>query len=139
MDNYKTGDKIASIRDLASILNVSPNTIRRALKELFENGYLVSKRGKSGGIFIVEMPMGEQTYKWLAINPDVVDCISFCTKNPAPMLKHLEELSRFNQYWFVTITPYGKDIEPGVPDKHRILEDFKALSQISTKLPPYVH
>jgi len=73
LENYKTGDKIASIRDLASILNVSPNTIRRALKELFENGFLISKRGKSGGIFIVEMPSKEQTYRWLAINPDAVD------------------------------------------------------------------
>ena len=73
LENYKAGDKIASIRELASILNVSPNTIRRALKDLFENGYLIPKRGKSGGIFIVEMPEKEQTYKWLAINPDVVD------------------------------------------------------------------
>lgn len=72
LEKYKTGEKIAPIRELASILNVSPNTIRRALRDLFENGYLVSKRGKSGGIFIVEMPSGEQTYKWLAINPDVV-------------------------------------------------------------------
>ena len=73
LENYKAGDKIASIRELASILSVSPNTIRRALKELFENGNLISKRGKSGGIFIIEMPEGEQTYKWLAINPDIMD------------------------------------------------------------------
>ena len=73
LENYKAGDKIASIRELASILNVSPNTIRRALKDLFENGYLISKRGKSGGIFIMEMPEKEQTYKWLALNPDVID------------------------------------------------------------------
>ena len=73
IENYKAGDKIASIRDLAGILNVSPNTIRRALKDLFENGYLISKRGKAGGIFIIEMPEKEQTYKWLSINPEVVD------------------------------------------------------------------
>ena len=46
------------------------------------------------------------------LDPEVVDCLAFCTKNPAPMLKHLEELKRFHQYWFVTITPYGKDVEP---------------------------
>ena len=73
LENYKAGDKIAPIRELASILNVSPNTIRRALKDMFEDGSLISKRGKSGGIFIVEMPTGEQTYRWLAINPDVVE------------------------------------------------------------------
>ena len=34
------------------------------------------------------------------------------------------------QYWFVTITPYGRDIEPNVPDKHRLLADFRTLSRI---------
>ena len=27
-------------------------------------------------------------------------------------LKYLDELDKYKQYWFVTITPYGKDIEP---------------------------
>lgn len=74
LENYEAGDKIAPIRELASILNVSPNTIRRALSDLLENGYLVSKRGKLGGIFIIEMPESEQDlYRWLALNPDVID------------------------------------------------------------------
>ncbi len=74
IENYKIGDKIAPIRELAIILNVSPNTIRRALAEMFENKYLISKRGKTGGIFITEMPQEEtETYKWLAINPDVIN------------------------------------------------------------------
>lgn len=72
-ENYEAGDKIVPIRELASILNVSPNTIRRALEELFKNGNLVSRRGKSGGIFIIEMPELEQeAYRWLALNPDAV-------------------------------------------------------------------
>ena len=74
VENYEAGDKIAPIRKLAEILNVSPNTIRRALKELFLNGYLISKRGKSGGIFIMEMPEKDQdAYKWLALNPDAIN------------------------------------------------------------------
>ncbi|XME03512.1 DUF1848 family protein [Lachnospiraceae bacterium C1.1] len=40
----------------------------------------------------------------------------------------MDLLKDYGQYWFVTITPYGKDIEPGVPDKHKIIEDFKLLS-----------
>lgn len=64
------------------------------------------------------------------INPDVVDCIVFCTKNPQPMLDRIEEISRFNQFWFVTITPYEKDIEPFVPDKNRVMDTFKQLSDI---------
>lgn len=73
IENYEVGDKIAPIRELAVILNVSPNTIRRALTTLFQSGHLVSQRGKLGGIFIMDMPEpDEDTYRWLAINPEVV-------------------------------------------------------------------
>lgn len=73
VENYEAGDKIAPIRELAIILNVSPNTIRRALADLFQSGHLISKRGKTGGIFIMEMPEIEgDSYRWLALNPDVV-------------------------------------------------------------------
>lgn len=64
-----------------------------------------------------------------SLTPELVDCICFCTKNPQPMLDRLEELRPFHQLWFVTITPYGKDIEPGVPDKGRVVESFKQLSR----------
>lgn len=63
------------------------------------------------------------------INPGVVDLIAFCTKNPAPMLEYMDVLKPYGQYWFVTITPYGKEIEPNVPDKKKILKDFKTLSK----------
>lgn len=73
IENYEVGDKIAPIRELAVILNVSPNTIRRALTTLFQSGHLVSQRGKLGGIFIMDMPEpDEDAYRWLAINPEVV-------------------------------------------------------------------
>lgn len=36
----------------------------------------------------------------------------------------------YNQYWFVTITCYGKDIEPNVPEKSHIMQSFKQLSSI---------
>jgi len=60
----------------------------------------------------------------------VVDIIGFCTKNPAPMLPHMDLLRPFGQYWFVTITPYGKEIEPHVPGKLQVLDSFKQLSDI---------
>ena len=64
------------------------------------------------------------------LDPAVVDVIGFCTKNPAPMFPYMELLKDYGQYWFVTITPYGRDIEPNVPDKHQLIEDFKTLSNI---------
>lgn len=63
------------------------------------------------------------------LSPDVVDLLVFCTKNPEPMLSRLDELSAFRQFWYVTITPYGREIEPGVPDKERVMEALKRLSE----------
>lgn len=36
-------------------------------------------------------------------------------------------------FWFVTITPYGKDIEPYVSEKTKVLSDFKHLSEFVGK------
>ena len=64
------------------------------------------------------------------LTPDVVDCIGFCTKNPEPMLKYMELLKPFHQFWYVTITPYGKEIEPHVPNKLKVLENFRRVAEI---------
>ncbi len=63
------------------------------------------------------------------LDPETVDCIVFCTKNPAPMLDRLDRLNAFNQFWSVTITPYGEDIEPFVPPKENVMTTFKTLSE----------
>ncbi len=62
------------------------------------------------------------------LDPEVVDVIGFCTKNPAPMFPYMDLIEDFGQYWFVTLTPYGRDIEPNVPDKHQLIRDFQTLS-----------
>jgi DNA repair photolyase len=63
------------------------------------------------------------------LTPDVVDVLSFCTKNPEPMLSRLDEIKQFRQFWFVTITAYGKEIEPNVPDKTIVMQSLKDLSE----------
>lgn len=64
------------------------------------------------------------------LTPNVIDCLCFCTKNPEPMLCRMKEIQQFSQFWFVTITPYGKDIEPNVPKKQIVMKSFKKLSNI---------
>ena len=63
------------------------------------------------------------------LSPEVIDGIVFCTKNPAPMLDRLSLLSAFPMFWFVTITPYGKEIEPYVPPKEQVMKAFRELSR----------
>lgn len=53
------GDRLPAERDLASMLKVSRDTVRDALATLAEAGYVVSRRGRYGGTFVVEdLPEG---------------------------------------------------------------------------------
>lgn len=81
------------------------------------------------GSVCVKNPYYPKNITRYRLDPEVVDVLAFCTKNPGPMISHLDLLEPFKQFWFVTITPYGKDIEPGVPDKNKVIEDFKILSR----------
>lgn len=56
-----------------------------------------------------------------------VDGIVFCTKNPMPILNHLDEMP-VPFLFHVTLTPYKKDVEPNVPPKGKIINAIKALS-----------
>lgn len=81
------------------------------------------------GYVLVRNPYRPELVSRYELDPKVVDCIAFCTKDPSPMLKHLPKLKKFAQYWFVTITPYGTDYEPKVPPKEKVIKDFIELSK----------
>ena len=81
------------------------------------------------GFVYVRNPYNPNQVTRYNLSLEVVDLIAFCTKNPAPMLPYLDELKNYGQYWFVTITPYGRDIEPNVPDKEAVMRSFQQLSQ----------
>lgn len=49
---YQPGQKLPSVRDLASEASVNPNTMQRALSELERDGYMHSER--TSGRFITE-------------------------------------------------------------------------------------
>ena len=85
-------------------------------------------RIKEGYVYVRNPYYRHQVTKYL-LNPEVVDCLAFCTKNPHPLIAHLKELDSFRQFWFITITPYGKDMEPFVPDKNQVIQDFIVLSE----------
>ena len=66
--------------------------------------------------------------------PDKVDCVVFCSKNYAPILPRLHEITdRFHTYFHYTITAYGKDIEPGVPDIDKSIDTLIKLSALVGK------
>lgn len=81
------------------------------------------------GFVDVRNPYVPQKVTRYRLEPKVVDCLVFCTKNPKPLIPYLDELKNFGTYFFVTITPYGKEIEPNVPEKQTVIEAFAELSQ----------
>lgn len=68
-----------------------------------------------------------------SLDPSLIDAICFCSKNPEPMLSHMDTLRFYQQIWHVTITPYGHDIEPYVPDKWHVMDVFRKLSSMVGK------
>ena len=89
-------------------------------------------RIKEGYVYARNPYYPSQVTKYI-LSPKVVDCLCFCTKNPEPMISRLHELDDYGQFWFVTITPYGKDIEPNVPNKDKVMDSFIKLSSIIGK------
>lgn len=68
------------------------------------------------------------------LNPDTVDCVVFCSKNYEPILSRLHEITdRFSTYFYYTITAYGKDMEPGVPEIEESMETLIRLSEMVGK------
>lgn len=83
------------------------------------------------GFLCVRNPMNARQISRISLAPESVDGIVFWTKNPEPMLDRLDELAAYHYYFQFTLTGYGKDIEPGIPDKkEKMLSVFQRLSGI---------
>lgn len=80
------------------------------------------------GYVDVRNPMYTSQVSRYSLSPEIVDGIVFWTKDPAPMLKRLDAFSEYSYYFQFSLTPYGKDIEGNLPDKHELINTFKDLS-----------
>lgn len=86
----------------------------------FEEGYVLSRNSL--------FPNSVRRYE---LTPEKVDCLIFGSKNYAPVLDRIHEITeRFNTYFYYTITAYGKDIEPGVPDIDTSITTLLKLADI---------
>ncbi len=86
------------------------------------------------GYLYVRNPMNDRQVSCIDLSPEVVDCIVFWTKNPAAMMEMLAEIEKYPYYVQFTLTGYGRDIEPGLPDKQTVLLGrFQELSRMIGK------
>jgi DNA-binding GntR family transcriptional regulator len=62
--SYLPGDKLPPERTLAQQLGVSRTTVREAIRVLEGEGYVVSRRGASGGILVLDQAENEETFDY---------------------------------------------------------------------------
>lgn len=81
------------------------------------------------GFLCVRNPFNPRQISRIDLNPRLVDCMVFWTKNPSNMAASASRLQDYIWYAQVTITGYGKDLEPGVPDKKQfVIPAFQELA-----------
>lgn len=86
------------------------------------------------GSLLVRNPMNVHQVSEVSLAPEVVDCIVFWTKNPIPLMARLDSFSAYPYYFQFTLTGYGRDVEPNVPDKKGSL--IPAFQQLSERIGP---
>jgi hypothetical protein len=93
------------------------------LLKRFEEGFVYSRN-----------PLFQNKVTKYILNPAIVDCVIFCSKNYEPILNNISLISdKFNTYFHYTITAYNQDIEPNVPSINDSIETLIKLSNIVGK------
>lgn len=91
------------------------------------------KRFEEGFVY-VRNPLFPNKVTRYELFPEKIDVVLFCSKNYAPILPRLHEITdKYNTYFYYTITAYGKDIEPGVPSLDESVETLISLSHLVGK------
>lgn len=78
----------------------------------------------------VRNPVNAHQVSKISLHPDVVDCIVFWSKNPAPMLPRLHELREYTYYFQFTLNAYPRTIEKNLPSLEERLYTFQQLSEL---------
>lgn len=81
------------------------------------------------GFLYVKNPMNSKQVSKISLLPEDVECIVFWTKNPRPILEHLDKLEKYNYYFQFSLTSYDSSIEKNLPAKSTLVPIFKKLSE----------
>lgn len=92
------------------------------------------KRVRAGYFYRVN-PFNSRQVSRFSLKADEVDAICFWTKNPQPLMRHLDELDArgLNYYFQFTLNPYDKIFEPGVPP---LEERLNTMDELAGRISP---
>ncbi len=85
------------------------------------------------GFVLMRNHQNDERFHRVPLTPDLVDCIVFRTKNPAPMLSRLDELRDYNYLFNITMNPYGREMETNLP---RLVERVETYKWLAEKIGP---
>lgn len=86
------------------------------------------------GFALVRNPRCPTKVNRYRLDRSVVDCLVLCSKNYQPLLPHVRELeSALPLLCYATVTAYGRDLEPGVPDRAKRVAIVQNLSRLVGK------
>lgn len=85
-------------------------------------------RLKEGYVY-VRNPINKNQISKISLKPRDVDCFVFWSKNPASFQRRLVELQSYKYYFQFSINSYDTDLEPYVPRKKGIINNFIDLSK----------
>ncbi|HHV54433.1 MAG TPA: DUF1848 domain-containing protein [Firmicutes bacterium] len=76
-------------------------------------------------------PFNRNQVVQVSLKPEDVDVIVFWTKNPRPLMQHLQELDErgYRYYFQFTVNGYPRQIEPRVPTLEECIDTFRELAR----------
>lgn len=82
------------------------------------------------GFFHRVNPFNSRQVTGFSLKPEDVDAICFWTKNPRPLMTHLDELNErgLNYFFQFTLNPYDSTFEPNVPPLQERIETMIELA-----------
>lgn len=82
------------------------------------------------GYCTVPNPYNRQQIGHVSLNPEDVDVIVFWTRNPKPLMAHLNELDQrgFRYYFLYTLLGYPRQIDTKGPERETAIKIFRQLA-----------
>lgn len=112
--------------DFSYICSMIVSASRRTDIPAFHTEWFIDRL--RAGYCVVTHRAGSGLYHRIPLTPDAVDCIVFRSKNPAPMLRRLDDLRPYSFLFNITMNPYGREMEPHVPPLEQRIDTFRALA-----------
>lgn len=82
------------------------------------------------GFVLVRHVRDYHRVKKIDLSVDAVACIVLWTKNPQPLMEHLQRLEAYPYYFQYTITGYGSDVEMRIPPVGESIDRFKRIADV---------